>query len=122
MFLFEKYQYLLSSVAVPPLTNGAIKEEDLGSHADYIKCSQCQKSCGTFLALKEHMETSHADLAASSENGNSSNHSALSPTPSLVSSGGPFGCSQCASSFSTKDQLEKHELLHSPNAQVVSGT
>ncbi|XP_044756090.1 zinc finger protein 1 isoform X2 [Coccinella septempunctata] len=103
---------------VPPLTNGAIKEEDIGAHSDYIKCSQCQKSCGTFLALKEHMETSHADLAACSENGNSSNHSALSPTPSLVSSGGPFPCSQCASSFSTKDQLDKHELLHSPNAQV----
>ncbi|XP_045465289.1 zinc finger protein 1 isoform X2 [Harmonia axyridis] len=107
-----------SLCAVPPLTNGAIKEEDIGPHTDYIKCSQCQKSCGTFLALKEHMETLHADLAASSENGNSSNHSALSPTPSLVSSLGPFACSQCTSSFPSKDQLEKHELLHSPNGQV----
>ncbi|KAL3279000.1 hypothetical protein HHI36_016516 [Cryptolaemus montrouzieri] len=104
---------------VPPLTNGLVKEEELRTNTDYfIKCSQCQKGCQSFLALKEHMENSHAELAASSENGTLSNPSALSPSPSLVSSGGPFPCSQCTSSFPTKDQLEKHDVLHSPNAQV----
>ncbi|KAF6204174.1 hypothetical protein GE061_002514 [Apolygus lucorum] len=29
-----------------------------------------------------------------------------------------FSCIHCAAPFSTRDQLDKHELLHSPNAQV----
>lgn len=44
--------------------------------------------------------------------------SASSPSPSVV--GGGYSCSQCTTTFAAKDQLEKHELLHSPNAQVVS--
>ncbi|BES97678.1 zinc finger [Nesidiocoris tenuis] len=33
--------------------------------------------------------------------------------------GGPqFSCIHCAAPFPTRDQLDKHELLHSPNAQV----
>jgi hypothetical protein len=111
------------SVAVSPLTNGVSKEgDDLNSTEYYIKCPQCQKGCQTFQALKEHMEAAHADLATAPESGPlpTSTPSAVSPTPSLVGAGGPFGCSQCTTSFATKDQLEKHELLHSPNAQVVS--
>ncbi|XP_052125231.1 zinc finger protein 1 [Frankliniella occidentalis] len=62
----------------------------------------------------------------------------LTPTPSSASSnGGAFAvrhfvkgmgmpggaqlahaCAQCNSSFATRDQLEKHELVHSPNIQV----
>ncbi|KAJ8921790.1 hypothetical protein NQ315_008419 [Exocentrus adspersus] len=106
-------------VAAPSLTNGAIKEEDYTTSPEYfIKCPQCQKGCQSFEALKEHMDASHAELSASSENGNLSIPSAVSPTPTLGGTGGPLGCSQCAASFSSKDQLEKHELLHSPNAQV----
>ncbi|KAJ8980222.1 hypothetical protein NQ317_010219 [Molorchus minor] len=106
---YDSYSYRLWSLAnvwntcQPPtsLTNGAIKEEDLNVSTEYfIKCPQCQKGCQTFQSLKEHME------------------SAVSPTPTLTGAGGAFGCSQCTTSFSTKDQLEKHELLHSPNAQV----
>jgi uncharacterized Zn-finger protein len=106
---------------VSPLTNGVSKEgDDLNSTEYYIKCPQCQKGCQTFQALKEHMEAAHADLATAPESGPlpTSTPSAVSPTPSLVGAGGPFGCSQCTTSFATKDQLEKHELLHSPNAQV----
>ncbi|XP_044262062.1 zinc finger protein 1 isoform X2 [Tribolium madens] len=118
---------------VSPLTNGVSKEgDDLNttttSNGDYyIKCPQCQKGCQTFHALKEHMETSHAELTATTpENGlltttptttttTSTPNAAVSPTSGP---GGPFGCSQCTTSFATKDQLDKHELLHSPNAQV----
>lgn len=116
---------------VSPITNGISKEsEDLASSPDYyIKCPQCQKGCQTFQALKEHMETSHSDLIPPLENGvlgcstpvnGLTPGASVSPSLSLVSSEGPFGCSQCTTSFTTKDQLEKHELLHSPNAQVVS--
>ncbi|XP_023309886.1 zinc finger E-box-binding homeobox protein zag-1 [Anoplophora glabripennis] len=103
----------------PSLTNGTIKEEDYSAAPEYfIKCPQCQKGCQTFQALKEHMDAFHAELSANSENGNLSIPNAASPTPTLAGTGGPFGCSQCTASFSSKDQLEKHELLHSPNAQV----
>ncbi|XP_047503119.1 zinc finger protein 1 isoform X3 [Pieris napi] len=32
--------------------------------------------------------------------------------------GGPFSCSQCRGAYPTRDQLEKHETLHSPSTQV----
>ncbi|KAH0998671.1 hypothetical protein HUJ04_008142, partial [Dendroctonus ponderosae] len=101
----------------PVLTNGVIKEEELSASADYfIKFPQCQKGCQSFQALKEHMEIAHTDLTATSENSLSVT-SAVSPTP-LTGITGRYGCSQCNSSFSSKEHLEKHELLHSPNAQV----
>lgn len=70
------------------------------------------------------MGSCHPDLG-STENGTTTTLSTtpgapISPTPSAVGTGGPFSCTQCATSFPNKDQLEKHELLHSPNAQVVS--
>ncbi|XP_049820641.1 zinc finger protein 1 isoform X3 [Aethina tumida] len=99
---------------VPPIPNDA-KEEDFSPASDYfIKCPQCQKGYQTFQALKEHMKSAHSETAT--ENG--AIPGAVSPTPSLSGTGGPFACSQCTSSFPSKDQLEKHELLHSPNAQV----
>ncbi|KAL1505687.1 hypothetical protein ABEB36_005193 [Hypothenemus hampei] len=101
----------------PSLTNGALKDEELNSTSEFfIKCPQCQKGCQNFQALKEHMDIAHADLTAPSET-NLSVASAVSPTP-LTNSGGRYACSQCSSSFSSKELLEKHELLHSPNAQV----
>ncbi|CAG9765006.1 unnamed protein product [Ceutorhynchus assimilis] len=104
-------------VTAPSLTNGSLKEEELNANADcFIKCPQCQKGCQSIQALKEHMDIAHQDLTAISEN-NFSVASAVSPSP-LGSAGGRYGCSQCNSSFNTKEQLEKHELLHSPNAQV----
>lgn len=65
------------------------------------------------------MEATHSDLGPL-ENGVVAAPGAPSPSPSMIGPGGPYGCSQCSTSFATKDQLEKHELLHSPNAQVVS--
>ena len=32
----------------------------------------------------------------------------------------PLACIHCAAPFATREQLDKHELLHSPNTQVVS--
>lgn len=94
----------------------------------FIKCPQCQKGCQSFQTLKEHMETVHPEGAGGGvatpvgdwKSAVLPTPSAASPIPGLVGPGGPHGCSQCSTSFATKDQLEKHELLHSPNAQVVS--
>lgn len=110
-------------IAVPSLANGVKTEgEDANGSSDYfIKCPQCQKGYQTFQGLKEHMESAHPDLAVL-ENGSTAVpvvSNTVSPPPALTGSGGPFGCSQCTASFTSKDQLEKHELLHSPNAQAV---
>jgi len=107
-------------VSAPSLSNGTIKEEELSTSPDYfIKCPQCQKCCQSFQALKEHMEIAHTDLTATSEN-SLSIASAVSPTPLGGTTGSRYTCAQCSTNFSSKEQLEKHELLHSPNAQVVS--
>ncbi|XP_060524660.1 zinc finger protein 1 isoform X2 [Cylas formicarius] len=109
--------------AAPTLVNGtsSIKEEELGVAAAteyFIKCPQCQKGCQTFQALKEHIEIVHSELAVSAENGLPHTGAPASPVPPLAGPGGPYGCAQCSTSFPAKEQLEKHELLHSPNAQV----
>lgn len=45
-----------------------------------------------------------------------------SPPSTTVAIAGQYGCLQCNAVFGSRDLLEKHELLHSPNAQVVSVT
>ncbi|GJQ72820.1 hypothetical protein Trydic_g1470 [Trypoxylus dichotomus] len=129
---YDSYSYRLWSLAnvwntcqFPSIVNGlgSGKEgDDHSSSQDYfIKCPQCQKGYQTFQSLKEHMGACHPDLGATPENSAvlpTPAGAPISPTPSVVGTGGPFACSQCATSFPTKDQLEKHELLHSPNAQV----
>ncbi|XP_055381250.1 zinc finger protein 1 [Condylostylus longicornis] len=35
-----------------------------------------------------------------------------------INTGGPHACNQCSVSFPTREMLEKHEVIHSPNAQV----
>ncbi|KAF5295561.1 hypothetical protein FQR65_LT10424 [Abscondita terminalis] len=110
-------------MSVPSITNGLTKEvEEINSNPEYfIKCPKCQKGYPGFQALKEHMESNHTDIS-SVENATGIIPNSVSPTPSIIGPGGPYGCSQCAMSFTTKDQLEKHELLHSPNAQVSCKT
>ncbi|CAH1186941.1 unnamed protein product [Phyllotreta striolata] len=114
----DRFQ-VVCELTASPLTNGAIKEEDLAPATPeyFIKCPQCQKGCQTFQALKEHMECAHVDQTSASESGGGLT-APSSVSPSLPCTGGPFGCSQCTATFGAKDQLEKHELLHSPNAQV----
>ncbi|CAK1542818.1 unnamed protein product [Leptosia nina] len=34
--------------------------------------------------------------------------------------GGPFSCSQCRGAYPTREQLEKHETLHSPSTQTCN--
>nr|XP_022906694.1 zinc finger protein 1 isoform X2 [Onthophagus taurus] len=104
---------------VPISTSNGIRDpEELPSpsNSDYfMKCPQCQKGFHTFEALKVHMET------CPKENGQISSSPNLSSVviPSGGgSAGGSHPCSQCSASFINKDQLEKHELLHSPNGQV----
>ena len=91
----------------------------------FIKCPQCHKGYPGFQALKDHVESSHPPPPhLGGDDGVSQPTSPVgSPapnTPAGAAPGGIYACSQCSTSFLHKDQLEKHELLHSPNAQVVS--
>lgn len=49
--------------------------------------------------------------------GNVSARSRRSPSLPL-GPGGPFTCSQCGGAYPSRELLDKHELLHSPNTQV----
>lgn len=63
-------------------------------------------------SLKEHLDGGCRARPPSSQS---------SPPPTaVVAAGGQYGCLQCNAAFGNRDLLEKHELLHSPNAQVVS--
>ncbi|CAG9823314.1 unnamed protein product [Phaedon cochleariae] len=128
---YDSYSYRLWSLAnvwntcqPSSLLNGVIKEEDLAPTPTpeyFIKCPHCQKGCQTFQALKEHMDSAHQDPSvASSDRGSDASLSGPGPNSPAppAGQGGAFGCAQCSASFQCKDQLEKHELMHSPHAQV----
>uniref|UniRef100_A0A1A9ZZP4 C2H2-type domain-containing protein n=1 Tax=Glossina pallidipes TaxID=7398 RepID=A0A1A9ZZP4_GLOPL len=54
-----------------------------------------------------------AVTATPGSTGGSDNNSATSTS----TNNGPYQCMHCTALFQTRDQLEKHELMHSPNAQ-----
>ncbi|KAL0271042.1 UNVERIFIED_CONTAM: hypothetical protein PYX00_008277 [Menopon gallinae] len=103
-------------VPLSPAAVKALAEADINS-ADYlIKCLHCQKAYPGLQALRDHIEAEHPRNLSPNE-ALSPVHGSYSPAPVPVH-GGLHQCAQCSVTFSTKDQLEKHELLHSPNAQV----
>ncbi|XP_063230752.1 zinc finger protein 1 isoform X2 [Bacillus rossius redtenbacheri] len=83
----------------------------------FIKCPQCQKGYPGFQALKEHLETSHHHQAPGDAAPPPLPPPPGSPSPQPTPGGG-HSCPQCGSSFLSKELLEKHEAMHSPNAQV----
>ncbi|EEB10085.1 zinc finger protein, putative [Pediculus humanus corporis] len=106
----------MGNVPLSPAAVKALAEAEITNPDYFIKCLHCQKAYPGLQALRDHIEADHL--------GNLSPNEALSPVQGSYSpapvpvQGGLHACSQCSVSFSTKDQLEKHELLHSPNAQV----
>lgn len=112
------FVYLSFSVPLSPAAVKALTEADITNPDYFIRCLHCQRAYPGLQALRDHIDSDHL--------GNLSPNEALSPVQSSYSPvpvpmlGGHHSCSQCSVSFSSKDQLEKHELLHSPNAQVVS--
>ncbi|XP_059611904.1 zinc finger protein 1 isoform X2 [Phlebotomus argentipes] len=66
--------------------------------------------------LTSSASPSSASISAKSEEGGGRS---TSPSSSLD---GPHACVQCSASFQSRDLLEKHELLHSPNGTVSCKT
>ncbi|XP_066994900.2 zinc finger protein 1 [Anabrus simplex] len=122
---YDSYSYRLWSLAnvwstcqfpLTPTTGKAV--EDPTGAEYFIKCSQCHKGYPGFQALKEHVAACHRDAESEAPL-----PSPGSPSPAEfkfrpAGDGGGYACPQCNTTFLHKDQLEKHELLHSPNAQV----
>lgn len=75
-------------------------------------CPFCRESLDLG-SLKEHLDGGCRARPPSSQ-------PSPPPTAVAVTSAGQYGCLQCNAAFGNRDQLEKHELLHSPTVQVVS--
>lgn len=61
-----------------------------------VKCLHCLKYFSGFDMLKEHIQLCHPERAVG------------------------YSCVQCNAAFANREQLEKHQVLHSPESQVVS--
>lgn len=72
---------------------------------------------------QQHQQQQHTPSSTHSSNSirdemhNEKRGRSISPS---ISADGSYACPQCSASFLNRDQLEKHELLHSPNSLVVS--
>lgn len=91
--------FLKENISASPIdiSGGELEPTDL-SAASAVKCAHCHKFYSSFESLKEHIQVSHSEQTIG------------------------FPCVQCNAAFSNRDQLDKHEQLHSPHAPVVSQT
>lgn len=69
------------------------------------------------LLIRGFLLTDLSQLNADESNDDRRIENSNSPNSSID---GSYGCTQCSSSFHSRDQLEKHQLTHSPNSSVVS--
>ncbi|XP_055677965.1 zinc finger protein 1 isoform X2 [Lutzomyia longipalpis] len=76
---------------------------------------------GTSMLQKTPLLTSSASPSSASISVKSEEGGGRSTSPSS-SLDGPHACVQCSASFQSRDLLEKHELLHSPNGTVSCKT
>ncbi|XP_060866691.1 zinc finger protein 1 isoform X2 [Metopolophium dirhodum] len=82
------------------------QQQQQQQHLQY--CPFCRESVDLG-SLKEHLDGGCRARPPSSQ---------PSSPPTTVAVAGQYGCLQCNAAFGNRDLLEKHELLHSPNAQV----
>ncbi|XP_050434706.1 zinc finger protein 1-like isoform X2 [Adelges cooleyi] len=112
---FDSYSYRLWCLAnvwscnlpLPGMSlEGLLK--DYQDHQQQHCCPFCRDPLESMGSLKEHLDSGCRARPSSQP----------SPPSSQPSTGGQYGCLQCNAAFGNRDLLEKHELLHSPNAQV----
>ncbi|XP_065206485.1 zinc finger protein 1 isoform X2 [Planococcus citri] len=77
-----------------PFDNSSSGEPESSDYSSAVKCPHCFKNFVSYDVLKEHLQICRPDRPVA------------------------YPCVQCNAAFSTRDQLDKHEQLHSPNAQV----
>ena len=100
----------------------------------FAKCWLCSKGFPSSSVLRDHLQTVHNESAAAaaaamaalqpsvqatSNSTNTTTSSSSSNSSSSMTTTHKHTCLQCNASFSERDELERHELTHSPTAQVV---
>lgn len=85
-----------SSISGSPIDVPFGENEIAESSPSTVKCLHCPKFYSGFDMLKEHIQLCHPERAIG------------------------YSCVQCNAAFSNREQLEKHQVLHSPESQVVS--
>ena len=89
----------------------------------FAKCWLCSKGFPSSSVLRDHLQTVHNESAAAT----AAAMAVLQPMPTSTSSSSSTSsltpmkhtCLQCNATFAERDELERHELTHSPTAQVV---
>ena len=98
----------------------------------FAKCWLCSKGFPSPGVLREHLQSVHNESAAaaaaamaalqppplSTTTTTTTTSSSSSSTSSLTAA--KHACLQCSATFSEREELERHELTHSPTAQVVT--
>lgn len=112
--MLYRVSILLFSVPLPGMSlEGLLKDyQDHHHQQQQQHCPFCRESLDLG-SLKEHLDGGCRARPPSSQ-------PSPPPTTVAVTGTGQYGCLQCNAAFGNRDLLEKHELLHSPNAQVVS--
>ena len=88
-------------------------------HARCPHCGRIFRGQRSSLSLEEHISSIHAVAVPTSKAHMASSPSSIRSSDAVLSPiEPPLVCSKCKASFTEKDHLEKHQLLHSSQAQV----
>ncbi|CAG2109329.1 unnamed protein product, partial [Medioppia subpectinata] len=89
-------------------------------HSRCPHCGRIFRGQRSSFSLQEHINSIHAVVVPSSKSNMASSPSASHSSDAMVGrtqDDKSFVCSQCKASFAQKDELEKHELIHSSQGQ-----
>ncbi|XP_054161731.1 zinc finger E-box-binding homeobox 1-like [Oppia nitens] len=89
-------------------------------HARCPHCGRIFRGQRSTLSLEEHINSIHAVVVPSSKSNMASSPLASHSSDAIVSrtlTDKKYVCTQCKASFTQKDQLDKHELIHSSQGQ-----
>lgn len=111
-------------------TNGRSSSSNSNSSSSSSSSSSCSRSTSAGGGLSAATAAAIADEGGRSISPTYSNSSSIGGGSNCGVGGGhggsssnggePYACLQCSASFPNRDLLEKHELMHVPNALVVS--
>lgn len=105
-----------SGFAVPSLASGLTSDNE-NSPVDYFMRHRTHCRPHQHQQQQQHTPNStHSSSSIKDELNDEKRGRSISPSISVEG----YACSQCSASFPSRDQLEKHEMAHSPVPPVVS--
>lgn len=118
MFNKNKFLYVHYQALTEHIDTMHVKNDDLHEHR--MNNGNLASSPIPTSNAHKHSHLPSASSLSASTSISSQMHDERGRSTSPCTSDGAYACSQCSASFPNRDLLEKHELLHSPNALVVS--